>query len=175
MLVTMRSIVATLILSCSLLLGQPPGGGPMNMDPAQRQEFMLDMLSGQLGLDKDQRSKMKQLLDSARKEMAPLQSLQTKNDNALREAVKAGKPEAEVAKFARTAGGLEEQLAALQSHTFRNALALLKPVQKPNADMLFEMLSMMSRMEGRGAPVGGMMGMPPGMGPGGPRPGGVQQ
>jgi hypothetical protein len=136
------------------------------------QAFMLDMVSGQIGLDKDQRKQMKSVLDEARAASKPVQEQIEKNRSALLAELKAGKTGDQLVKFHKTHGALEEKLSAAQSKAFTSVLAVLKPDQRANADMLFSAVLAMSTMEGRGGP----MGMPGMMGPqrGGPRQGQTQ-
>jgi hypothetical protein len=166
----MKTILAGLILGgvlgSQLLAQLPPSGGPRGGfpgfgDPARRTEMLADRLAEDLGLNRDQRKEVKDILDQTQTAAKPLQDELQGTRQALKVAVRAGKPAAELEPLHQQIGVASAKLAALQSAAFAESLKLLKDDQKNDADILYEVLGMIAGSSARPT-------MPRRGGPGGP-------
>jgi len=174
------------VLTSQLLAQIPPPAGPRGGfgfgDPARRTEMLADRLAEDLGLNRDQREEVQDILAQTQTAAKPLQEELQSTRKSLKEAVKEGKPAAELEPMHQQVGGVTAKLAALQSAAFAEALKLLSDAQKTDADILYEVLGMVAGPAGRPAmPLRGGPGGPDGFrdpggrgprGPGGSRSGG---
>ncbi len=168
-------IVAALVLMCGLVMGQGPGGGGGGgmggmgggggrggmggggmgggmgrgpMDPAERERMMLDTLSDQLNLKKEQKKQLKTVLDRGKENVQPLQldSIQVKGQ--IRAAVKSG---ADATPLYEKYGAVQAQLAAAEAKVFLDVLAMLDEKQKQKADNVYNMIPiLMAPVQRRG-------------------------
>ena len=119
------------------------GGGGMArgpMSPEEREKMMLDSLSDQLGLKKDQKKQLKTVIDRGKENVQPLQldSIQVKGQ--IRAAVKNG---ADATPLYERYGAVQSQLAAAEARVFADVLAMLDDKQRQKADGVYNMLPML--------------------------------
>ena len=124
---------------------QTPGTGIRT----QRRERARAFIASYLGLTESQKAQAKDVLDAARTQAAPVAAQLKQGHVTLRDAVKAGKSDAELDALAREQGALMGQLAAIHAKSFAKLYPMLTPEQQDKLDHLREMA--MLRL-GRGAP-----------------------
>ena len=126
---TRRFLVATLAIATTIPNFAQEG---RPVDGSRR----LDFLAGYLGLSEAQKTQAKAIFDAAGQaaEM-PLGQLAGARD-ALRQAVKDNKPDAELDRLAAAVGTLEGQLAAIHAKASAKFYALLNSEQKQKYDQL---------------------------------------
>ncbi|MBI3696231.1 MAG: periplasmic heavy metal sensor [Acidobacteria bacterium] len=143
-------------------LGGGPPGMPGMMQPRERQAFLLDVLTSELGLDKGQRMQVRQIVDQARQAVRPLLDRLQKMRRAIREAVNARKDQGVLDGLHKQLAELHVQLAELETNAFRDLCALLSAEQQADADLAYNLLEAMilDRPGGPTPPFGGGR-MPP--------------
>lgn len=134
-----------LLAALPVLSAQPPGRGGNR----------VDFLAGYLSLTDSQKEQAKTIFDAADTASKTLQGQFSSARTALSDAVKAGKPDADLDSLAAATGVIQGQLAAVQAKAQARFYALLTADQKAKYD----------NMRGRGGP-GGSPGGGPGGGPG---------
>jgi Spy/CpxP family protein refolding chaperone len=136
-------------------------------DPARRSEMMVQRLAEDVGLNKDQRGQIKDILDKAQTAAKPLQQELQDTRRQIKEAVKAGKSSDDVNALHQKLGASYAKLAAVQSNAFADTLKILKGDQKEDADSIYDTIGMMTGVGGRGMGPGGRggFGPPGGFGP----------
>lgn len=142
-------------------LGGGPPGMPGMMQPRERQAFLLDVLTSELGLDKGQRTKVRQAVDQARQAAEPLLDRLQKTRRAIAEAVKARKDNGVLETLHKQLGAIHAEIAEVETQAFRNLCSLLGPKQEKDADMAFTLLEAMILDPPGGPPFGGRMPNPP--------------
>ena len=156
------AMIATMAMG--LALAQGPGGpegpgGAGGPNPQQRGQRYLDFLATYLNLTDSQKSQVKAVFDAEQQALQALQDPAKQAHDALNQAVKDNKSDAEIDKLAAAVGTLAGQQAAIHAKSQVKFLAVLTPDQKDKLQML----------PGPGR-FGGPMGGPGGpMGPRGPR------
>ena len=118
----------------------------------RRLEMMADRLAGDLKLSRDQRQELKVLLENTAAAAKPIQDELRANRRQIKEAVKAGKSAAELAPLHESMGKAHARLSSVQTVAFSEALRWLKPDQRTEADVLFDVLGMVVSTAGRGLP-----------------------
>jgi Spy/CpxP family protein refolding chaperone len=122
------------ILATGLLIAQAPrerGGGKQG-----GRARMFDMLASRLNLNDAQKEQARAALDAAHQQSRPVaEQLKTAQD-ALRDAVKTGRTDAEIDQLAARQGELMGQMAAIHTKAMARIYATLTPEQKQNADQL---------------------------------------
>jgi hypothetical protein len=132
--------------------------------------MMVERLAEEIGLNKDQRKQMKELIDSAQTSAKPLQQELEDTRKLIKEAVKGEKKQADIDSLHQKLGATYAKLAAVQSSAFADAIKLLKDDQKEDADSIYDTLSAVTGSGGRGGMMmgGGRGGFGPPRGFGGP-------
>jgi Spy/CpxP family protein refolding chaperone len=120
------------------------------MTPERGQEMMLEMLTRELKLAPGQRQQFERMIEEARDGARPLHEQMQKLRAQTREAVIAGKGEAEVNLLADQAGAVFARINGVQNRAFRQAVALLSDEQKKQGELLYDALSMALAGGGRG-------------------------
>jgi hypothetical protein len=157
-------IVAALVLVSGLMMAQGPGmgggggmggmgggrggmgegmGGGMGrgpMDPAERERMMVESLSDQLGLKKDQKKQLKAVLDRGKENVQPLQLDAMQVKGQIRAAVKSG---AEAGPLFEKYGAVQAQLATAEAKVFADVLAMLDEKQRQKADGVYNAIPML--------------------------------
>jgi hypothetical protein len=121
-------IVASLVLTCGLIMGQEPGMGGGPMSPEEREKMMLDSLSDQLCSKKDQQEQLKTVIDRGKENVHPLQPDSIRVKGKIRAAVKNG---ADATPLYEKYGAAQPQLAAAEAMGFADVLPMLMaPLQQ---------------------------------------------
>lgn len=146
------ALVLLLFLLAAPLRGHPPRAADTTAatDPSRRLEMMADRLAGDLKLSRDQRHELKALLENTVAAAKPIQDELRRTRKQLKEAVAAGKPVADLEPLHEAMGKAHARLSSLQTTAFSEALRWLKPEQRTEADVLFDVLGMLTNSLGRG-------------------------
>ena len=141
------SLAAALVLAAGAVFAQAPG---MHPPAAPRGERLRQFLATQLELTEEQKAQAKSIFGAARESALPIAQQLRQDHQAMRDAIKAGKSDAELDKLAGDAGALVGQLAAIHAKAFARFYALLTPEQKQKADQLHGLFEGMirSRLDG---------------------------
>jgi periplasmic protein CpxP/Spy len=127
-------------LASGMLFAQAPAPPAQPQSPAQRrQQFrgrMFDRIAAQLNLTDDQKQQAHSILQSARESAQPITQQLKQNRQALHDAIKAGKPDADIDQLAASTGTLMGQATAIRTKAFAKVYALLTPEQRTKADQL---------------------------------------
>lgn len=106
--------------------GGPPGGGMRG----------LNFLAGYLGLTDSQKQQAQAIFDAADQASETVRGQLTSARDALRTAVKANQPDAELDRLAAALGAIEGQLAGIRAKADAKFYALLTAEQKEKYDQL---------------------------------------
>ncbi len=128
---------AAIVLAGAVFAYAAPGrhGGIGTMgNPGKR----LEMLAGYLDLTDAQREKAKVLARQAMDTARPVLDQLKQQHEAMRAAVQANKPEAEITQLATTQGALVGQLIGIHAKAMAQFYSLLTPEQQQKADKLHD-------------------------------------
>jgi Spy/CpxP family protein refolding chaperone len=115
--------------------GPGMGYGPHRMDPEARIERMADMLD----LTKEQRDKVRAIVDKSRPQTRELRDKMADNRNQLRTLAQQGSPkEADVRKLADTQGKLMADMIVQRTKVRTEIHAVLTPEQREKLQQRFE-------------------------------------
>jgi len=127
-------------LASGMLLAQistPPAQPPSSAQSWQQARGrMFDRIAAQLNLTDDQKQQAQAILQASRHSAQPVTQQLKQNRQALHEAIKAGKPDADIDQLAATSGNLMGQVTAIRTKAFARIYALLTPEQRIKADQL---------------------------------------
>lgn len=143
LIVPLGSLVAALSIASIASLGAqtPPGprerGPGMRMDPAEREDMRLNMMASNLGLSEDQKRQFRETFDEGRRTAAPLQQQITSGRQELIQAMRTGRPQADIERLTASQGSLLAQMTAVEARTIAKLYGILTPEQQPRADRLF--------------------------------------
>ena len=101
----------------------------------------LTILTNTLKLNKDQKKLVKTILDDGQKEAAPLRDEAVKSQQAIGEAVSAGKPQGEVDQLVKSHAAIESQMAGIEMKAFVKIYQGLDKDQQSNIPVLFQMMN----------------------------------
>ena len=127
------------ILASGMLFAQAAPDAPAQ-PPAQHRQLrrgqMFDRMAAKLNLTDTQRGQAKSIFQSARESARPIAQQLHQARVALRDAVKAGKSDAEIDQLAASAGQLSGKMTAVRTKAFAKFYAMLTPEQRATADQL---------------------------------------
>jgi protein CpxP len=127
-------------LASGMLFAQPQAPPSQPQPPAQHRQWhrgqMLDRMATRLSLTDAQKQQAQSILQGARESAKPLAQQLRENRQALRDAVKAGKPDTDIEQLSANTGNLVGQMAAIRAKSFAKIYALLTPEQRLKADQL---------------------------------------
>ncbi len=126
-------LAAVAAVAGSLLLAQGPGPGRGNHPGGQRG---FGMLGTALDLTDTQKEQAKAIFDAARQSAQPIQDQLKQGHEALANAVKTGKSDAEIDQLSSSLAPLLAQSTAIHTKAFAKVYAILTPEQKEKADKL---------------------------------------
>src|SRR5258708_34606345 len=125
-------------LASGMMFAQAPAPPAQPQSPAQRWQQrrgqMFDRMATKLNLTDDQKQQAHSIMQSARESAQPITQQLKQNRQALREAVKAGKPDTDIDQLAATTGNLTGQVTAIRIKAFAKFYALLPPEQLTKPD-----------------------------------------
>ena len=128
-----KSLIGTMtvaaLATASVVWAQGPARG----------ERARQFLSTYLGLTDSQKTQAKEIFEAARAQAKPIAAQLKQGRKAVRDAVKAGKPDAELDALAAQQGALMGQLAAIRAKSHAKMYALLTPEQRDKLDKLGEL------------------------------------
>ena len=134
-------------LASGILLAQNPAPPAEGQPPAQRRQWNrsqshrgqgFDKMAQKLNLTDSQKAQARSILDSARTSAKPIAQQLRQEQTALHEAVKAGRPDADIDRLSSQVGNLEGQMTAIRSKAFAKVYALLTPEQRTQADQMHQ-------------------------------------
>ncbi len=137
---TLLRFTGAAALASGMLFAQtqaPPDQPPA---PGQHRQWhrgrIFDRIATQLNLTDNQKQQSKAILQSARESTQPIGQQLRQNRQALHDAIKAGKPDADIDQLAANTGSLMGQMTAIRTKAFARIYALLTPEQRTKADQL---------------------------------------
>jgi Spy/CpxP family protein refolding chaperone len=127
-------------LASGMMFAQAPAPPSQPQSPAQRWQQrrgrMFDRMAARLNLTDAQKEQARAIMQSARQSGRPIAQQLKQNRLALRDAVKAGKSDADIDQLAASTGTLMGQATAIRTKAFAKVYALLTPEQRTKADQL---------------------------------------
>jgi Spy/CpxP family protein refolding chaperone len=130
------------LLASGMLLAQSPAPSAPSQPPAHSRQWhrgqFLEKIAEKLNLTDDQKQHARSILEATRQSAEPVAQQLRQQRLALREAVKAGKSDAEIDQLSSNAGALMGQLTALHTKGFSKIYAILTPDQRAKAQQLGE-------------------------------------
>jgi len=136
------------ILAATLASAQRGGGGggrgaasTSPLGPMGGQGDKLTLLTNNLQLNKDQKKAVKAILDEGQKEAAPLRDESVKSQQAIGEAVAAGKTQDEIDQLVKSHAAVESQMAGIEMKAFVKIYQQLDKDQQPKAQVLFQIMN----------------------------------
>jgi Spy/CpxP family protein refolding chaperone len=137
---SLARFVGMAALASGMMFAQAPASPAQPQSPAERrQQFrgrMFDRMAARLNLTDDQKQQAQSIMKSARESAQPIAQQIKQNRLALRDAVKAGKSDADIDQLATSTGTLMGQATAIRTKAFAKVYALLTPEQRTKADQL---------------------------------------
>lgn len=145
----LTTAAAVIALAGGLLLAQAPG--PQAGQHGQNRQQRMQRMATFLDLTPDQQAKTKAIMADAKQAAQPIQEQLKQGHQALADAVKAGKSDADIERLSNSQGVLMGQMIAIHTKAFEKVYALLTPEQRQKADQLHErMKGMFQQHFGRG-------------------------
>ena len=95
-------------------------------------------MAQKLNLTDSQKEQARSIMDSARASAKPIAQQLRQEKTTLHDAVKAGKPDADIDQISSQVGNLEGQLTAIRTKAFAKVYALLTPEQRTQADQMHQ-------------------------------------
>jgi Spy/CpxP family protein refolding chaperone len=93
-------------------------------------------MATRLNLTDDQKQQTRSIMQAAHESSKPVVQQLRQSRQAVREAIKAGKPDAEIDQLSANVGNLAGQVAAIRARAFARTYALLTPEQRTKADQM---------------------------------------
>jgi len=135
---TLTYLASVTALASGMLFAQTPAPSNPSQPPAQHRQWnrgqMFDRFATKLNLTDDQKTQAKSILQSSRESSQSIAQQLRQSRQALRDAVKAGKSDAEINQLSANVGNLAGQVATIRAKTFAKTYALLTPEQRTKAD-----------------------------------------
>ncbi len=134
-------------LASGMLMAQNPAPPAEGQPPAQHRQWNrgqshrgqgFDKMAQKLNLTDSQKAQARSIMDSARTSAKPIAQQLRQEKTALHDAVKAGKPDADIDQLSSQVGNLEGQLTAIRTKAFAKVYALLTPEQRTQADQMHQ-------------------------------------
>jgi Spy/CpxP family protein refolding chaperone len=126
-------------LASGMIFAQTSAPSPQQ-PPAQHRQWnrgqMFDRLAAKLSLTDAQKQQAKSIMDSSRESSKPVRDQLRQDRLALKDAVKAGKSDAEIDQLSANLGKDTAQMTAIRTKAFAKVYALLTPEQRTQADQL---------------------------------------
>ena len=128
-------------LASGMMFAQTPDPSTQQpQPPAQHRQWnrgqMLDRMATKLNLTDDQKQQAKTIMGSARESSKPVRDQLRQDRLALKNAVKAGKSDAEIDQISANLGRDTAQMTAIRTKAFAKVYGLLTPEQRTQADHL---------------------------------------
>jgi Spy/CpxP family protein refolding chaperone len=127
-------------LAAGMMFAQapPPSGGaqPQGQHRQWKRGQGFSRLSTKLNLTDAQKEQAKSIFDAARESSKPVAQELRQQRQALQEAAKAGKTDAEIDQLANQVGSLTGQMTAVRTKAFAKFYALLTPEQRTQAQQM---------------------------------------
>jgi Spy/CpxP family protein refolding chaperone len=135
---TFTRIAITAGLASGMLFAQTPAPSNPAQPPVEHRQWQrgqfFERMATRLNLTEDQKQQTRSVMHAARESSKPVVQQLRQSRQALRDAVKAGKSNAEIDQLSANVGNLTGQLATIRAKSFAKTYALLTPEQRTNAD-----------------------------------------
>lgn len=158
---TLFCLAVVPVLASGMLFAQTPAPSNPAQTPTQHRQWnrsqMFDRMAAKLNLTDDQKQQAKSILQAARGSSRPVVQQLRQTRQALRDAIRARKPDADIDQISGNAGSLVGQMTAIRAKAFAKVYALLTPEQRTTADQMRDSVRGMfmdGHARGRGADAG---------------------
>jgi Spy/CpxP family protein refolding chaperone len=135
---TFTRIAITAGLASGMLFAQTPAPSNPAQPPVEHRQWQrgqfFERMATRLNLTEDQKHQTRSVMHAARESSKPVVQQLRQSRQALRDAVKAGKSNAEIDQLSANVGNLAGQLATIRAKSFAKTYALLTPEQRTKAD-----------------------------------------
>jgi Spy/CpxP family protein refolding chaperone len=135
---TFTRIAITAGLASAMLFAQTPAPSNPAQPPVEHRQWhrgqFCDRMATRLNLTEDQKQQTRSIMQASRESSRPVVQQLRQNRQALRDAIKAGKSNAEIDQLSANVGTLAGQLATIRARSFAKTYALLTPEQRTKAD-----------------------------------------
>jgi Spy/CpxP family protein refolding chaperone len=154
---TLFRLAVVPVLASGMLFAQTPAPSNPAQPPTQNRQWnrgrRFDRMAAKLNLTDAQKQQAKSILQTARGSSKPVAQQLRQTRLALRDAIRAGQPDAAIDQISGNAGSLEGQMTAIRAKAFARVYALLTPEQRTTADQVHGMF-MDGHGHGRGTGAG---------------------
>ncbi len=116
------------------------GRGGMDLPNIQRTPSRMDIISGLLKLNKDQKKNLKTAFDAAQKQATPIHEQIVKSRLAIGDAIQSGKSQDELKSLLGNEAALESRLARIELDAFVTVYKSLEQDQRAQTRNLFVMM-----------------------------------
>jgi Spy/CpxP family protein refolding chaperone len=141
-------------LACGAMFAQTPAAPDNGQPPAHHRQggrgHGFERLATRLNLTDAQKQQAKSIFDAARETSKPIAQQLRQQRQALQEAAKAGKSDAEIDQLAGDVGSLTSQVTAVRTKAFAKFYAMLTPEQRSQAQEMRQ--NMRERFQHRRGP-----------------------
>jgi protein CpxP len=138
---TMMRFGTIAALASGMIFAQASGPSSQQpQPPVQHRQWnrgqMFDRMATKLNLTDDQKQQAKSIMGSAHESAKPVRDQLRQDRLALKDAVKAGKSDAEIDQISANLGRDTAQMTAIRTKAFAKVYALLTPAQRTQADQM---------------------------------------
>ena len=138
--ITMTRFATIAALASGMAFAQSPAPASPQPPPAQHHQRnrgqRFEKMAARLNLTDVQKQQARSIWQSARESSRPVAQQLRQSRQALRDAAKSGKSDAEIDQLSAAVGNLDGQMAAVRAKAFAKFYALLTPEQRTMADQM---------------------------------------
>jgi hypothetical protein len=116
------------------------GGSSLDVPNISHTPSRMDIISGFLKLDKNQKKNLKTVFDAAQKQATPIHEQIVKSRLAIGDAIQGGKSQDEVKSLLANEASLESQLTRIELDAFASVYKSLEQEQRAQTRNLFVMM-----------------------------------
>ena len=137
---TFTRFAITAGLASGMLFAQTPAPSTPAQPPAQHGQWhrgqFFERMATRLNLTEDQKTQTRSIMQATRESSKPLVQQLVQSRQAVRDAIKAGKSDAEINQLTANVGNLAGQVATIRAQAMAKTYAPLTPDQRTQADHL---------------------------------------
>ena len=127
-------------LASGMVFAQTPAPSDPVPPPAAHQQWhrgqFFERMATRLNLTDDQKQQTRSIMKATHESAKPVVEQLRQSRQALRDAIKAGKSDAEINQLSANIGNLAGQVATIRAQAFAKTYALLTPDQRAQADAM---------------------------------------